>query len=235
MFKRSMIAGAALAALTVSAFAGDIASPAPTLPSLITKGFQPCQVATATTPLSCSGAYIGFGIAGQGSNADIIGSGINGSVFAGGITPSIDAGYQYVSGNWLFGAELDLGYSFNNSVQVNAVGGGFNGLRISEVFKVGGNAAALLGTQQPITIPPQLANAVLAPYGHLDTVQWQLGTGNAWASGLGSGAGVLFDFGPRIFGDLRYTYTNFNSAKTLIGTTIQNDQSLRFSVNYKLN
>lgn len=232
MFKRSLMAGAALAALTTSAFAGDIAQPAATLPSLVTKGFQPCQVATAATPLSCSGAYVGAGIAGQGSNADIIGGGINGSVFAGGTVPSFDVGYQYVQGNWLFGAEFDVGYAFNNSASVNALGGGFDGFRLAEVFKVGGNASALLGNQVPITIPPQLANAVLAPYVHISPTQWQFG--GAWAAGTGSGAGVEFDFGPRIWGDLRYTYTDFHGAKA-VGVTINNDQSLRVSINYKLN
>ena len=65
---------------------------------------------------------MGGGLSGAGSNADIIGSGINGSVFAGGITPTLDAGYQYVNGNWLFGAEFDLGYTVNTNAAVNGVG-----------------------------------------------------------------------------------------------------------------
>ncbi len=233
MFKRLLIAVCA-ATVASAAFAADVAAPAAPFANLIKGSSVPsCQVATTTTPLSCSGTYVGIGLAGQGSNADIVGSGINGSVFAGGMTPGLDVGYQYVQGNWLVGAEYDLGYSINNGVKVNAVGGNFDGIRSAIVFKAGGNLAGLLGTQAPITIPPQLANAVLAPYVHVDPTFWQIA--GTWATGTGSGAGVLFDFGPRIFGDLRYTYTDFHGAKGLSGATIQNDQSLRFSVNYKLN
>lgn len=220
---------AILGLLATPAYAADVAPVAAINKAL---GVAPCALATATTPLSCSGAYVGVGISGQGSNADIIGSGINGSVFAGGVVPSVDVGYQYVQGNWVFAAELDVGYSINNNVQINTINNGFNGARIAEVFKIGGNASALFGNQAPITVPPSLANAVIAPYAFVAPTQWQLV--GAWANGTGSGVGVLFDFGPRIMGDLRYTYTNFDSARAG-GLSIQNDQSLRFAINYKLN
>lgn len=211
------------------------------LPSPILKALRsasPCQVATAATatvpatPLSCSGAYFGAGLAGAGSNADIVGNGINGSVFAAGITPTLDVGYQYVQGNWLFGAELDVGYSVGTKAVVNGIGNGFNGIRLNEVFKVGGNLNGLLGNQAPITIPPQLANSILAPYVHVGTTQWQLS--GAWANGITSGAGVLFDISPRIFGDLRYTYTNFSAARSG-GLTVNDDNSLLMTINFKLN
>lgn len=193
---------------------------------------NPCTVGTTATPLSCSGFYVGAGLAGQGSNADIVGSGINGSVFAGGMVPSVAGGYQYVSGNWIFGAELDVGYSLGSNLTVNGLGTGTNGFRMTEFFKVGGNLAGLLGNVAPITIPPQLANSVLGVYGGVGSAQWWFG--NAIASGTSSGAGVLFDISPRWFGDLRYTYTNFNGAKAN-GITVNNDQSLRIGLNYKLN
>lgn len=224
MLKRLIFALATIG-LSVPAFAADIAVKAPA--GFITR--TPCVIASEATPLSCSGFYVGGGLSGQGSNADIIGSGINGSVFAGGMVPSVDAGYQYVQGNWLFGAELDVGYAVASNVSV----GNINGFRITEFFKAGGNLAGLLGTQPPITIPAQLANSVLGLYVGVGSTQWQLP--GAWANGVVSGAGVLFDISPRLFGDLRYTYTNFNSAKAGNLTTIQNDQSLRVSINYKLN
>lgn len=234
MFKHSLIAGAvAAAALVHPSHAADLLNSnalAVKAPAMAVIGTPPCQVATASTPLSCSGFYLGAGIGGQGSNADILGSGINGSVFAGGITPTLDGGYQYVQGNWLLGAEMDAGYSVGTKAQVNGIGNGFNGFRLNEVFKVGGNLSGLLGTQAPITIPASLANAVLAPYAHIGAAQWQLP--GAWAGGLASGAGVEFDFGPHVFGDLRYTYTNFNGAKAG-GVTVQNDQSVMFLVGYK--
>jgi len=223
--KRFVLAAAAALSIT-AAHAGDIATKAPVLATTS----NPCTVATASTPLSCSGFYVGGGLSGQGSNADIIGSGINGSVFAGGMVPSVDAGYQYVQGNWLFGAEVDLGYAFNTNVSVNGGASNMNGLRATEFFKVGGNLAGMLGTQAPITVPASIANAVLGLYGGVGPAQWQLG--GAIVNGLTSGGGVLFDIGPKLFGDLRYTYTNFNGVKAG-GVTVQNDQSLRVSINYK--
>jgi opacity protein-like surface antigen len=191
---------------------------------------SPCAVATASTPLSCSGFYIGAGLAGQGSNADIIGSGINGSVFAGGMVPSADVGYQYVQGNWLFALEDDLGYALGSALTVNGQSGNVNGFRNTLLFKVGGNLAGLLGTASPITVPAALANSVLGLYAGVGPTTWQLT--NTWVSGTSSAAGVLFDVSPKIFGDIRYTYTNFNGA-SVAGITVQNDQSVRVSLNYK--
>lgn len=227
MFKRSLFALAAVMTLCVPARAADLATKAPALAFA-----NPCTIATASTPLSCSGFYVGGGISGQGSNANIIGNGINGSVFAGGMVPDAAVGYQYMQGNWIFGAELSMGYAVDSNVAVNAVGTNVNGLRITELFKAGGNLSALLGTQAPITIPPSLAAAVLGPYVAIGSSQWQMA--GAWASGMTSGAGVLFDIGPRWFGDLRYTYTDFKGAK-VNGITVENDQSLRIGFNYKLN
>jgi hypothetical protein len=197
-------------------------------------GFSdPCTIATASTPLSCSGFYVGAGLAGQGSNANIVGNGIDGSVFAGGITPTVDAGYLYAKGNAIFGAEFDVGYTVATKAMVNGTSNSFNGFRITEDFQAGGNLSALLGTQTPITIPPSLSNSVIGPYVHVGTTQWQL-PGNAWATGVISGAGVFFDIGPRLFGNLKYTYTNFSSARAG-GLTINDDNSLMVTINYKLN
>lgn len=224
------------AALASAAFGADNLPAAITKAPAIIPSTSGCQVPTATLPLSCSGAYVGVGLGGAGSNANIIGSGVNGSVFAGGITPTVDAGYLYAQGNWVFGAENDLGYSVNTNAAANGVGNNFNGLRVTQDFKVGGNLAGMLGTQQPITIPASLQSAIIAPYVHTGVSEWQLP--GSWATANESGAGVLFDFPPigghAVFGDFRYTYTNFNGAKAG-GITIQNDQSLLFQVNWKLN
>lgn len=210
-----------------------VANAADNLPAAITKAPSVPFVSTActVTPLSCTGGYVGGGLAGQGSNADILGNGINGSVFAGGITPKVDAGYQYINGNWVLAGEVNAGYSVNTGASVNGVGGSFGGFRFEQLVKVGGNLQGLLGTQAPITVPAQLANSVLAPYGHVGVAEWQVN--GAWAAGNISGAGVLFDIGPHMFGDIRYTYTNFNGAKGANGLTIQNDQSVMAAFNYK--
>lgn len=231
MFKRTLIL-AAVASLAMSSFAraADVLPvKAPSWASAVAYN-SPCQVATASTPLSCSGLYVGAGLAGAGSNADIIGSGINGSVFAGGITPTLVTGYQYVQGNWIFAAEFDMGISVGTKAVVNGIGNGFNGMRLTEDFKVGGNLAGLFGTQTPLTIPASLANSVLGPYVHVGTAQWQFS--GVWANGMVSGAGLLFDIGPHIFGDLRYTYTNFNGAKAG-AITVNNDQALMVAISYK--
>lgn len=230
--KRSALIGIALAVATLqsSALAGDLLIKA--AKGVGSYAYSPCVVGTSATPLSCSGFYVGAGIGGAGSNADIVGNGINGSVFAGGITPVGVTGYQYVQGNWIFGAELDVGYAINTQAAVNGLGNSFNGFRVTQDFKAGGNLAALFGTQTPISIPPQLANSVLGAYVHVGATQWQVP--GAWAAGNVSGAGVLFDIGPRTFGDIRYSYTNFSGAKAG-GVTINNDQSLQVTLSYKLN
>ena len=222
----------ALAVFSTGAYAAD-------LPMKARGVFaDPCTIASASTPLSCSGFYLGAGLAGQGSNANIIGNGLTGSVFAGGMTPTVTGGYLYAKGNALFGASLDVGYSVGTNISAastvtgSASGVSFNGFRITEDFQAGGNLSALLGTQTPLTIPPSLANSVIGPYVHVGTAQWQLP--GAWASGVVSGAGVFFDVGPRIFGDLRYTYTNFSSARGG-GLTINDDNSLKVTISYKLN
>lgn len=232
MFKQryvfiALCAASFIAGLLSTALAADVAK-APVRAAFASS--DPCVVPTASTPLSCSGFYVGFGLAGQGSNADIIGSGINGSVFAGGMTPSLNAGYQYAKGNWLFAGEFDIGYAMGSAATIAGSGSNVNGLRMTELVKLGGNLAGLLGTQQPITIPASLANTVLSPYVAVGQTQWQLS--NAWANGTVGGAGVLFDISPQWFGDLRYTYTNFNAAKSQ-GITVNNDQSLMVSFNRK--
>lgn len=228
---KSKILILALGLIASSAFAADLPVKAPTLP-LFTG--TPCTVATATTPLSCSGFYFGAGIAGEGSNANIIGSGIQGSVFAGGMTPTLDFGYQYAKGNWVFGAEFDMGYAIGSGASVSSgplgASGNINGIRLAEIVKLGGNLSGLLGTQAPITIPPQLAAAVIAPYVGTGAAQWQLA--NAWATGTIGAAGVLFDIGPQWFGDLRYTYTSFNGARAQ-GIVVNDDQSLMVTFNRK--
>lgn len=225
MFKRSISALAAMAALLSSAGAADFVTKA--------KPFANVFAATPCTVASCSGFYVGVGIADQGSNADIVGNGLAGSVFAGGMVPSVNVGYQYMQGPWMFGAELNVGYALATKVRVGAAGGSLDGVRFTQFFKAGGDLAGVFGGQSHIIVPAALASSVLSPYVGMGTTQWQLP--GAWANGVVSGAGVLFNISPRLFGDLRYTYTNFDSAKAGNSTTIQNDQAVRISVNYKLN
>lgn len=226
MFKRLIAVGIALACLALPALAADVAN-AQALKAPAYASGGACTLPTASTPLSCSGGYIGAGIGGQGTNADIIGNGINGSVFAGGMTPTVDAGYLYAKGNWLFGGEFDVGLAMGSNTGGSS---NINGFHFMELAMVGGNLASIFGTQQPVTIPPQLAAAVIAPYVAIGQAQWQLA--GAWANGTVGGAGVWFDIGPHLLGNIRYTYTNFSGARTA-GLKIDNDQALFAGIAYK--
>lgn len=175
---------------------------------------------TPCTPLSCTGFYAGFSISGNGSNADIIGNGINGSVFAGGVIPSLDVGYLYREGSWLLGAEVGLGYQMGSSVSVNGIGGNDNGVFAYQVVKAGGDLSALLGTQQPIAIPPLLANTVIAPYVQLGIAEHSFA--GSWASGFASGAGVLFDIGPHAFLDVSYLNVQYSVTSGALSIGPQN-------------
>ena len=190
-----------LPAMIDAARASDIASPASSV-----------TASPACTPLACTGWYVGGGIGGAGSNADIIGNGINGSVFAGGSIPFANAGYQYAQGNWLFGAEGGLGYQLSSSVTINGAGNNTNGMFAYQIFEAGGNVAALLGNSAPITIPPALANALINVYGFVGLAEHQFAGG--WASGTASGAGAKFDIGPSSFIDLKYMNVQYGATKT---------------------
>jgi len=166
-------------------------------------GGSPC------TPTSCTGFYVGGGVGGNGSNLDIIGSGINGSVFAGGIVPDAHVGYIYKQGAWLFGGETGLGYFMNSGVNVNGVGANNNGLFAYQVARAGGDLAPLFGTLPAISIPPQLASALISAYGQLGVAEKQFA--GFWASGMVSGAGAFIDIGPHAFVNIDYKHVTLNS------------------------
>lgn len=77
---------------------------------------------TSPTPCvaqSCSGWYAGFGILGDGSNADVIGNGINGSVFSSGGALKMQGGYQLWSNAWFAAIEASAGYEFTTNASAN--------------------------------------------------------------------------------------------------------------------
>jgi len=162
-FKRSFI----LAAVTVhslfaaSAFAAD-SLPVKALPSL---------PAAVCAPGSCSGWYVGFGLVGNGTNADIIGNGINGSVFAAGGAMKVQGGYQFWNGAFFAAAEVGVGYEFTtpaSAALAPSQGSRFVG---TELVKLGYNffpstaAAVSLPSQSPVplTVPANLL-ANTTPY-----------------------------------------------------------------------
>lgn len=229
MKKRTMLLAliASIAPL-MAAYGGDLSGPAAIGKALAPS--TPCAVGTTATPTSCSGWYVGAGIAGNGTNANIIGNGINGSVFAAGAMPFASGGYQYVQGNWTFGVDLKGGYQTSTQATVNGVGSNANGARFIEMFRAGGNVAALMGTQTPISVPPMLANSLLTLYAEVGSAQRQLV--GSWANGVASGAGALFDVGPHSFLDLEYVNIQYNGAQT-VGQTLGSENLLLLSYKYK--
>ena len=223
MLKKLLLAAAAIAATTSLAGAADLVTKA--VPSLASSYSSPC------TPTSCSGFYIGGGIGGVGTNANVIGNGINVSIFAGGGSPFADIGYQYAVGNWFFGGELGAGDQVSTTASLaGAAVGNENGFFAYQIAKVGGNLNSLFGSQQPISIPPQLANALISPYVLVGSAEHQFGKN--WATGWASGAGATFDVSSHWFIDLKYMNVQYNSANSG-GVSFSNENIIMTSFNYK--
>ena len=205
--RTKLLALIAAIAFTPIAHAGDISSPIAAINKAVTSG-SPC------TPTSCSGWYVGAGLGGVGTNLNVIGNGLNGSAFAGGMLPTMKLGYLYAKNGWLFGAEASFAYQTNTTATVGGTGSNQNGFLLTQGVKFGGNFSQLLGqTTSPITIPPELANAVINIYGQAGTAQHQL-VGSSVASGEYGGAGVLFDVGPHSFVDIDYKNIQYGATKS---------------------
>jgi len=142
------------------------------LPPIITKGPALAAPVSRCAPGACSGWYAGFGLIGNGTNADIVGNGINGSVFAAGGAVDIHGGYQLWNGALFAAAEASLGYEFSSPTSnvpvANNIGSSFVGM---ELVKLGYNffpsqQAALTTSSQapvPLTVPANLL-AATTPY-----------------------------------------------------------------------
>jgi len=200
------------------ALAGDIAAPAP----VVTKAIA----ASACTPVSCNGFYMGGTFGGSGTNLDIVGSGVNNSIFAGGGVAAFDLGYQWTTPAWFLGLEGAVGGQFNTNSSVNNVSGNASGLLAYQIGKAGGNISALFGSQAPITIPPQLAASQIGAYLLTGAVERQFATG--WASG----AGAEFDVGPHSFVDLKYMHVQYGPSSNG-RAQLSNEDLVLVGLNYK--
>lgn len=181
--------------------------PAITLPTLPVKAstFTP----TSCSPTSCSGLYVGLGITGNGTNADILGSGLSQSVFAAGAMVDGHVGYQLWNGTYLFAVEAGLGNEFQSGpIQING-----NTLIGYEGIKLGGALSGILGqstTTTGTTVSGQsagalpvfssLANAEIAPYAWLGMIQR-----NGYNQGT-YGAGIEYALAQNWNLDVRYEY-----------------------------
>jgi hypothetical protein len=184
MFKRSIVLGAALAALAMPAMAADMAVKA-----------RETVVGTigGCVPQSCSGWYAGFGILGDGSNQDVTnsGGGIDGRVFSTGGALKLQAGYQLWNGNWFAAIEAGIGYEFTTNASGNAIVPRSNSRFIgTELVKLGYNffpspaAASPVPGQSPapITVPANLL-ASSTPYITMGGMQ-RRGI-SEWVTGVG--------------------------------------------------
>ena len=160
--KRSLLALAALAALSTHAFAADVPLP-------VKSPLKAVCVAGA-----CSGWYVGFGILGDGSNVDVVANGVNGSVFSTGGVLKVQGGYQFWSGSWFAALDASVGYEYTTNVSANLpVTAGSQGSRVvgTELVKLwynffpSGVASFTSPSQSPValTVPANLL-ASSTPY-----------------------------------------------------------------------
>jgi hypothetical protein len=190
---KKLLISVGVALLSVSAQAADLAVKAPA---------NPFYSSTPCVAGSCSGWYAGFGLVGEGTNADIIGSGLNNSVFAAGGAIKVQAGYQLWSGQFLAGIEGSVGYSFitpANQVLVAPTpvtaptlvglhsGSKFIGM---EIVKLGYNffpsaaSAPTSPSQSPVSLIVP-ANFLAASTPYLAFGGLQRNGKNMWVSGVG--------------------------------------------------
>jgi len=193
----------------------------PGLPAVAAADKSPC------TPTSCTGLYIGAGIAGAGTNANIIGNGFSGSVFANGGIPEGDFGWIYADGKALFNVEFDAGYRIGASASVNGQTANFSGWTAQQEVDFGLSLAAFGPQQQPISLT--LPYPLISPYVALGAQESQ-GVGTGWLTG----AGAFFDVSPADFIKVGYQYTSYGNSTAAIGATPKTDQLVFFRWNHKL-
>jgi hypothetical protein len=148
-----------LALEAVPSQAGDLANPAPGI-TAINKALTS---STPCVPGSCSGWFAGFGLLGDGTNADIIGSGINNSLFQSGGAIMASGGYQFWNAAWFAAIKLAAGYEFNSNNASTMTQGGskFVGeelIHLGYNFFPNGPPALTVPGQSPtaLTVPASL-------------------------------------------------------------------------------
>jgi opacity protein-like surface antigen len=190
----------------VPAYAGDLPTKAPpkAVPTKV-----PC-----TVTLCQNKWYVGGGIAGNGTNANILGNGLSGSVFAGGGIPFADAGWMTWNGIFLLGFEVGAGYQVNVANTVNGAQVNEQGYMAYQEAQVGGSLQNIFSNvNPPVTAPTGLTADIMAPYIAMGIEEHQ------WGTGWRTGAGIKFVLpNSNLILDLGYRYTNFGSATTGIAT-----------------
>ena len=197
----ALIAGIGLSSF---AYAGDINAPALTAIDRQMKApVAPCVAQ------NCSGWYAGFGIMGDGSNADIIGNGINGSVFSTGGVIKAQAGYQLWSNAWFAAIDIGAGYEFttNNSASVPVTPKGGSKFIGTELIKLGYNF--LPQSTVSTTTPSQSAIPLTVPANLLASSTPYLTFGGMQRRGISewvNGAGIQTVIAAGWSSDVKYLY-----------------------------
>lgn len=220
--KRTAILGIIVAlALAAPAYAADV------LPIKA----APLRAPSPCIPTACTGFYLGVNLSGAMTNADVIGNGVNGSLAAGGQSIGLQGGYQFASGGWFWGGEVQANYIVNtNSILTN---GAATRYRVGEYLKVGTQLANLLSLGGASIAAPGVPSAftasVISPYVLFGAVQ--SGIGQGWATG----AGVEFAVTQNWFVDTRYTYVNYGSANVSVvpNVTAKTENLVTAGLNYK--
>ncbi len=215
LFATLLVASAARPALAADA----LPVKAPTL-----RAPSPC------IPTACTGFYLGVNLSGAMTNADVIGSGINGSLAGGGQSIGLQGGYQFASGGWFWGGEVQANYVVRaNSILTNGADTRYRvgeylkvGTALSNIFSLGG-----ISTTQGPGVPSAFTAAVISPYVLFGAVQ--SGIGQGWATG----AGVEFAVTQNWFVDTRYTYVNYGSASVAPGVVAKTENLVTAGLNYK--
>jgi opacity protein-like surface antigen len=185
----------------------------------------PAYVTAPCTLQSCSGFYVGMGLSGSGTNADIVGSGINNSVFAAGGVIDVHGGYQFWNGTFFAAFEGGIGNTFQPNQPISALGA--KSLTGYEIIKLGAGLQGLFtqpsGTPAPgqapaaINIPSQIASLLMSPY--FVTGAMQRNGVSQWITG----AGAEFLLASHWNLDLRYVYgAPINSTSPLNGAPALN-------------
>ena len=169
--------------LPSAALAGDLNAPA--LP------FK-APVSSPCTLQGCSGFYLGVGLSGTGTNADIVGNGVNGSVFAAGGIIDVHGGYQLWNGQYFAAFEGGIGNQFQPSQPLSSLGAGSLvgyekiklGLGLTGLFNQPSGTPASGQAPAAINIPASIAAALISPY--LTTGAMQRNGVSQWISGAGA-------------------------------------------------
>lgn len=198
MFKRFAFA-AVLACMATSALAADV---------LPVKAV-PFASASPCVPMSCNGWYAGFGVLGDGSNADIVGNGINGSVFSSGGAIKLQAGYQLWNGAFFAAIEGGVGYEFttNNSAAAPIVQKGGSKFIGTELVKLGYNFFPQAASA--VTTPSQSAVPLVVPANLLASTTPYFVFGGMQRRGISewvNGAGIQTVIAAGWSTDLKYLY-----------------------------